>query len=192
MHNDGRYCIKIIILNYRQHDFIVSLCTGSYNASSEMLCGKHSCPALYPCPNLNCYSLSPNLSYAALIPLHPSLQLLSCLPKSWHHDPDQGLLHLLQWGGISWGVEGRWVGLASDGGSPLSALLEGPIFALACNLLSLKVLWGEKNTAPSNNICHTISACPQFNKPRACTAFWEGLETPASKLMSALTWVCLP
>uniref|UniRef100_A0A803TYJ1 MORN repeat-containing protein 4 n=1 Tax=Anolis carolinensis TaxID=28377 RepID=A0A803TYJ1_ANOCA len=37
-------------------------------------------------------------------------QLLSCLLENWCHDPDQGLLHLLQWGGILWGVEGRYEG----------------------------------------------------------------------------------
>ncbi|XP_077786272.1 MORN repeat-containing protein 4 isoform X2 [Podarcis muralis] len=37
-------------------------------------------------------------------------QLLSCLLESWHHDLDQGLLHLLQRGGILWGVEGRYEG----------------------------------------------------------------------------------
>ncbi|KAJ7325102.1 hypothetical protein JRQ81_018122 [Phrynocephalus forsythii] len=39
-----------------------------------------------------------------------TIKLLSCLPENWHHDTDQRLLHLLQWRGILWGMEGRYEG----------------------------------------------------------------------------------
>lgn len=186
--------IKIMILSCGQQDFIFSLCTGSHISSSEILCGKHSYPAPQPsvlAPISQLLPPSPNLFYAALIPLHPSLQLLSCLPKSWHHDPDQGLLHLLQRGGISWGVEGRWVGLGNDGG-PCQPCWRAHICPCMWSVVPKEPCRMRIILLPNNNVCHMIPACPQFSKPRACTAFREGLETPASKLVSALTWVCPP
>uniref|UniRef100_A0A7M4F6U8 MORN repeat-containing protein 4 n=1 Tax=Crocodylus porosus TaxID=8502 RepID=A0A7M4F6U8_CROPO len=76
-----------------------SLCVGNAGGSAGLLSTARA-PWPWPCTHL------------------PSLAALPGARGSWHqdHDADQGLLHLLQWGGVPRRVEGRSVSPARGSG----------------------------------------------------------------------------